>query len=209
VARPITITPERFTLVPYDAGAVVDVLGDAAEVAGLPDGTPIELEVDEELFSPLVGTAADVVDGTVRLWISGANLEDTRRPRHFSVERARADFVAMLLRARDRMGPCADARPDAELSRAVRVAWDVWAYGRAQRLGLDARQAVRCYEFRIQHGFTDAADAAFDRLWAAGDDLAYGDLEAVVQQTGAHERAESRVPVDLLRRRETSRIAPR
>lgn len=210
MARPIAITPERFTLVPYDAAAVVEVLAEAADLVGIAPDVPIALEVDEELFSPLVGTAADLAGGRVQLWISGANLEDTRRPRHFCVDRARVDFAAMLLRARDRMTSCADAPADASLSRGVRSAWDVWAYGRAARFGLDARPAVRRYEFRIQHGFDDAADWEFDRLWAAGDgDLTYAGLEAVCTRTQAGARAESRVPVDLLRRRETSRIAPR
>ena len=36
-----------------------------------------------------------------------------------------------------------------------------------QRLGLPVRRQAQLYEFRLQHGFTDVADAAFERLWDA------------------------------------------
>jgi hypothetical protein len=72
----ISLVPEQFTLVPFDAAELIAVLGDVAALVGFPAGVDIVLEVDEELFPPLVGQAADVVDGVARLWISGANLED-------------------------------------------------------------------------------------------------------------------------------------
>ena len=42
---------------------------------------PRFVAVDEELFPPLTGHMTDVVDGRASLWISAANLEDTRQPR--------------------------------------------------------------------------------------------------------------------------------
>jgi hypothetical protein len=211
VTRSTTITPETFTLVPYDGSAIIACLDDVADTLGVPADVPLHLEVDEELFNPLVGTAADVTDGRIELWISGANLEDKKRPRHFDVEGARNDFAAMLLRAQDRLTPAfADAARDGVISRGERAAWDVWAAGRAERRGFPSRRGVRLYEFRLQHGFSDAADAEFERLWSAPDEaITWADIQGVCTTTGADQRAESRLPIDLLRQREQTPIAPR
>jgi len=81
-----------------------------------PPGVAIHVDVDEELFAPLTGHMSDVVDGRAELWISGANLEDTRAPRTFAPEQARLDFAVMLLRAKDRLSDeFASAPPDREL----------------------------------------------------------------------------------------------
>ena len=69
----------------------------------------------------------------------------------------------LLLQALDRRDPAfGDPPPDDALSVAHRVAWDVYAVGRLQRLGYRAQRQRRLYAFRNRHGFTDAADAAFD-----------------------------------------------
>jgi hypothetical protein len=55
-----------------------------------------------------------------------------------------------------------------------------WRRGRLVRLGFthyDNRQR-RLYHFRNRHGFSDAADDAFDRLWMA-DGLAWSDIAAL------------------------------
>jgi len=196
------LVPEEFTLVPYDATVIAELVEDSARLVGLPPDVPVTLEVDEELPSPLTGTLADVgPDGEARLWISGANFEDTRRPRQFAPEQARADLVAMLLRVVDRRSPqFVDAPAEGELTLAERAAWDVSAYGRAARLGAPARESRLRYEFRLQHGFTDVADAAFERL-ASASSCSWDEVRAVCRETGAAERPPARVPVDLLRRR--------
>jgi len=197
----ITVTPDPFTLVPYDAGEIRSLVEDAAALAEIPPGVDIELIVDEELFAPLTGHMSDVVDGRVVLWISGANFEDNRRPTHFSAEQARLDLAVMLLRAKDRLSDdFADAPPDAELTRGERTAWDTYAVGRAYRLGVPVRQPRQLYDFRLQHGFTDVADAAFTRCWEA-DGLTWAAVGEICKETGASDRAKSKVPVDLLRRK--------
>ena len=198
----VTLVPERFTLVPFDADEVIAVLEDAAALVGFPTDVDIVLEVDEELFPPLVGLAADVVDGVARLWISGANLEDVRRPRHFAPDRARFDLTILLLRAKDRLGEAfSDAPLDAQLTLAERAVWDAWSEGRAGRLGLPTRRQRRVYDFRLQHGFTDAADAVFERVWDA-ETLAWGAIREACKETGAVDRPPARVAVDLLRQRD-------
>src|SRR5262249_16854138 len=147
---------------------LVDLIEEAAALIGFPSGVEIDLAVDEDLPHPIVGTASDVVDGRAVLWMSGGNLEDTHRTRQFSEPAARLELTQMLLRANDGLGDgFASAPADVDLSLAERAAWDVWAHARAGRLGLPTRIDRARYDFRLQHGFSDAADAAFDRLWDA------------------------------------------
>ena len=197
----VTVTPDPFTLIGYDVAEIAALVEDAAALVGFPPDVEILLEVDEELFPPLTGSMADVVDGRAQLWISGANFEDTRRPRHFEPTQARADLAQMLLRAKDRLSDdFAGAPLDRELARGERVAWDVYAIGRAERLGLPARRQRELYDFRLQHGFTDVADAAFDRCWAA-ERMTWAGLREICKETGAADRGPSKVPVDLLRQK--------
>lgn len=197
----ITVTPNPFTLVPYDVGEITALVEEAAALAGLPPGVDIDLTVDEELFAPLTGHMSDVVDGRVVLWISGGNFEDNRRPCHFSADQARVDLAVMMLRANDRLSDdFAAAPPDAELSRGERAAWDTYAVGRARALGIDVRRPRQLYDFRLQHGFTDVADAAFDRCWEARS-ITWDGIREICKETGATDRAPSKVPVDLLRQK--------
>lgn len=197
----VTLLPEQFSLVEYDSTDVVAVIEEAAAIVGFPTDVDIVVEVDEELFAPLVGSAADVVDGHAHIWISGANLEDVTRPRHFSAERSRLDFVIALLRAKDRLGTdYEDAPPDAELTLAERTAWEAWSEGRAERLGVPTRRQRRLYDYRLQHGFADVADAVFERLWGA-ETVTWAGLREACKETGAADRPPARVAADLLRQR--------
>jgi hypothetical protein len=144
---------------------------------------------------------ADVVDGRASLWISAANLEDTRSPRTFAPDQARTDIALMLLRAKDRLSDgFADAPGDRELRRGERVAWDIYAIGRAERLGLQVRRQRELYGFRLQHGFTDVADAAFERCWSAPS-MTYAGIRELCKETGAADRGPGKVPVDILRQK--------
>jgi hypothetical protein len=197
----VTVTPNPFTLVPFDADAIAALLEDVAALVEFPPGVEIALDVDEVLFPPLTGHMTDVVDGRAQLWISAANLEDTRSPRTFAPDQSRADFALMLLRAKDRCSDdFADAPPDGELSRGARAAWDIYAIGRASRLGVAARRQRELYGFRLQHGFTDVADAAFERCWNAPS-MTYAGLLEICKETGAADRRTSKVPVDILRQK--------
>ena len=161
----------------------------------------VALTVDEELFAPLTGHMSDVVDGRVVLWISGGNFEDNKRPCRFSADQARVDLSVMMLRAKDRLSEdFADAPLDAALSRGERAAWDTYAAGRAGRLGIDVRRPRQLYDFRLQHGFTNVADAAFERCWQA-ESVTWQGIREICKETGAADRAPSKVPVDLLRQK--------
>ncbi|MGI8795658.1 MAG: hypothetical protein ACR2IR_03565 [Acidimicrobiia bacterium] len=181
----VQVTPETFTLVDYDAGAIAGLTEELAAKTGFPDDVDITVEIDEELPLPLTGATADVVDGRAALWFSGANFEDGRYRTHFDEPVARTELAIGLLRAADRLGPgFADAPVDEQLSDAHRHAWEVWAEGRVARLGEHARRVRRLYHFRLYNGFTDVADAAFERLWSA-DALAWSDIEAICAECAA------------------------
>jgi hypothetical protein len=198
---PVSVTPDPFTLVAWDAGEVRSLLEDAAALAQIPSDVDIALTVDEELFAPITGHMSDVADGRVVLWISGGNFEDNQRPMQFSTDQARVDLAVMMLRAKDRLSEdFADAPPDSQLSRGERAAWDTYAAGRAYRLGLPIRRPRQLYDFRLQHGFTDVADAAFSRCWEA-DGLTWAAVREMCKETGAADRPKSKVPVDLLRKK--------
>jgi hypothetical protein len=197
----VRVTPDPFTLIAYDAAEITAIVEDAAALVEFPSDADIELVVDEELFAPLTGHMSDATDRTAHLWISGGNLEDSRRPRTFSAEQTRRDLAVMLLRAKDRLSDDFDeAPPEAELSRGERAAWDVYATGRAERLGLPVRRQKELYDYRLQHGFTDVADAAFDRLWTA-DTMTWAGVQEICKETGSYDRTTSKIPVDLLRQK--------
>jgi hypothetical protein len=197
----ITVAPDPFTLVPYDVDSIKALLEEAAALAGVASTVDISLTVDEELFAPLTGHMSDVVDGRISLWISGGNFEDNKRPTYFSADQARIDLAVMMLRAGDRLSDdFAAAPPDAQLPRGERVAWDTYAVGRAAKLGVDVRRPRQLYDFRLQHGFTDVADAAFDRCWESAH-MTWEGIREIAKETGAADRDPSKVPVDLLRQK--------
>jgi hypothetical protein len=197
----VTVTPDPFTVVPYEVPVVAGLVEEAAALIGFPADVEIALEVDEDLPHPLVGTASDVVDGRAVLWMSGGNLEDTHKTRAFSEPTARIELTQMVLRANDRLGDgFASAPPDVELTLAERAAWDAWTHARVGRLGLPTRRTRAIYDFRLQHGFTDAADSAFERLWNA-ETLTWDGLREICKETGAADRPPTKIAPDLLRKK--------
>jgi hypothetical protein len=197
----VSISPDPFTVVPYEVPVIAGLVEEAAALIDFPATVEIHLEVDEDLPHPLVGTASDVVDGRAVLWMSGGNLEDPQRTRAFSESTARLELTQMLLRANDRLGEgFTSAPPDVELSLAERAAWDVWTHARAGRLGLPTRRTRILYDFRLQHGFSDAADAAFERLWDA-ETITWDGLREICKETGAADRPPTKIAPDLLRKK--------
>ncbi len=183
----VRVTPETFELVEYDAGVIAGITEELAARVGIPDDASIEVDVDEELPLPLTGSTADVEDGTVRLWFSGADFENTTSRAEFDESLARAEIALALFRGADRLSPgFASAPVDEELSDAQRHAWESWAEGRAAHLGEHQRKVRRQYHFRLYNGFTDLADAHFERLWnAESGALTWGELDAMCRECAA------------------------
>jgi len=171
----VTVTPETFNLVHYDAAEISAIVEDLVKAVGLPGDIDVRLEVDES--TPLGRALVASIDPLVITAESGA-LEDPKRPRQLS-RSGTADVIGRLLfRVRDRLDPAFGEPPaDDKLTLPQSVAWDAYCVGRLVRLGFthyDNRQR-RLYHFRNRHGFSDAADEAFERLWTA-DNLTWSDI---------------------------------
>lgn len=183
----VRVTPENFELVEYDSGVIAGLTEELAARVGIPDDAPIEIEVDEELPLPLTGSTADVTDGKVKLWFSGADFEDTHNRAKFDEKIARSEIALALFRGADRLGPgFSDAPVDDELSDAQRQLWESWAEGRVAGIGEFTRKVRRQYMFRLYNGFTDLADSQFERVWTAPSDaFTWTDLEQIRAECAA------------------------
>jgi len=175
---PVTVSPETFTLVKYDAGEIASIVSELVAAVGLPTDLDVRLDVDES--TPLGRAVVDSLDPLVISVESGA-LEDPKRPRQLSRTRSADVLGRLLFRVKDRRDPAfGEPPPDSEVPLPQSVAWDAYCIGRLVRLGYthyDNRQR-RLYHFRNRHGFSDAADEAFERLWTA-DGLTWADIVAL------------------------------
>lgn len=179
----VTVQPETFALVRFDADVIARWAGEVADRVGLPDDTEIDIVIDEA--SPLARWA--VTDGEpITITVDGGAFEDTRRPREMGRRRTTDVVGRALLRVLDRRSEAfADAPPDDELTLAQSVAWDVYSVGRlARRSEHTGQRQRRLYQFRNRHGFTDAADEAFDRIWSA-EQLSWAELDAISAEARA------------------------
>jgi hypothetical protein len=169
VTHTITLDPETFTLVKFDAAELLSLAEEAATAAGVPDGTPISIEVDEALPNPLSASAVWIDDGKIGTWFSGGTFEDPQRQALLQPEVTKTELAAAFLRARDRLdGGFEDAPADSEVTERQRAIWDVYAEGRVARLdGFTVKEPRRRYTYRLRCGFNDVADSEYERLWAA------------------------------------------
>jgi hypothetical protein len=170
----VTVTPETFTMVEFDARAIATVTRKLVKQIGIPPQASVRVDVDERV--PLGRCELASVDPLV-LQIEGGALEDPKRPRQLSKDRV-ADCVGRLLfQARDRLDPDFGPVPPADsLSLALANAWDVSCTGRLVALGYPSQRQRWLYAFRNRHGFTDAADGAFDRLWSGTGPITWAEI---------------------------------
>lgn len=181
----VTVVPDRFVLVDFDAALIASVAREWVARLGL-DDVAVVVRVDESTV--LARVDVQVGEGIEVRAGSGA-FEDTRRLRRQSEEVTRFALARALLRARDRLrGGFALAPPDADLTHAQRSAWSCSLAGRLSRLDLAVPERRWRYDFRNRHGFTDAADRAFDRIWAS-DALEWAELVALSDSASARCRS--------------------
>ncbi|MEY2415151.1 MAG: hypothetical protein QOH53_485 [Ilumatobacteraceae bacterium] len=176
----VTVTPQTFNFVAYDAALIQRVAEGLLESLGLAD-RDLNIEVDET--TPLARTRVEVGD-VISIRAESGAFEDTRRPRQQSEVATATSLGRVLLRVRDRLnGGFGDAPPDEDLTLAQVAAWETYSVGRLERLGIEVNQQRWRYNFRNRHGFTDEADEAFNRLWT-GDGLTWDELEAISAAAG-------------------------
>ena len=180
----ITVSPEVFRLVNFDAEHIRQMADQVARGIGLPDDLELHLDIDEE--TPFGQTSTVIVGRRVKIKVDGGAFEDPKQLRQLSEASARQVLGRLLYRVADRLDPdFGSPPPDEELTLAQHAAWDAYSVGRYARLaGVDGGQARRRYAFRIRHGFSDRADWAFDRLWNASG-LAWADIQAICDEIPA------------------------
>jgi hypothetical protein len=183
----VTVTPEKFELVFFDADEITRIAEKVAEAVGLPDDTHVEINVDEAM---MMGRSNAVLEGNkLVLEVTGGSFEDQRRSRHMSPERTERVLALKFLRARDRLDPAFGNPPaDTDLTPGQGIAWDVYTEGRLDRTGLPTRQQRLRYHFRVRHGFNDVADDLFQRLWTA-ESVTWAQIQEI-HETGTKNREE-------------------
>ena len=173
---PVVVQPETFTMVFFEPAEIRALIEGLAAEVGLPADLAIRLEVDET--TPLGNAKVTSLDPVVISVESGA-LEDARAPRKLDPTGATDVLGRLLFEVRDRLDPAfGDAPSGPELTLPQSSAWQAYCVGRVGRLGHKVQRQRRLYHFRNRHGFTDAADAAFDRLWS-GEGLTWAEISAL------------------------------
>ena len=182
----VSVTPQEFHFVKFDATQVAELTSKLADAIGLPADAVIEIDIDES--TPLGRVRTDSLD-PIKLHIEGGAIEDPTVPRTLS-DRLGADVIGrLLLRAKDRLsGGFGDAPADTELTLQQQTAWDTACMGRLERLGYDVRKPRRQYHFRNRHGFSDVADGVFERLWSA-ESVSWSDIAAACAETASSRNA--------------------
>ncbi len=156
-----------------DAAEIRAIVEQLVPEVGLPVDLAITVEIDET--TPMGRSQLQSLDPVVLSLESGA-LEDPKHPRHIDPDGATDVLGRLLFEVRDRLDPAfGDPPAEADLTLPQSVAWQVYCVGRLGRLGHRVQRQRRLYQFRNRHGFTDAADEAFARLWTA-DGLTWDDI---------------------------------
>ena len=173
----VTVTPQTFNFVAYDAALIQRVTDELLASLGLTD-RDVNIEVDET--TPLSRMRVEIGVAIAIRAESGA-FEDTKRPRQQSEVATATSIGRILLRVRDRLsGGFGEAPPDDQLSLAEVAAWETYCVGRLARLGIEVNEQRWRYNFRNRHGFSDDADEAFNTLWTS-DGLTWGELQGITE----------------------------
>jgi hypothetical protein len=174
----VTVSPETFELVEFDAGEIARVAGEVADAVGLGADVEVRIDVEESVINAKV--ASRLEGSAVVVEATGGAFESLRAARKFDETRCRNVLGQALLRARDRLDPSFGEPPaDADLDVQQETAWATSIEGRLARSGvITGRPQRRIYHFRVRHGFNDGVDRAFDQLWN-GDGLTWADIQRI------------------------------
>lgn len=170
---PVEVRPAEFSMVFFDATEIQGIVEQLVAEIGLPAELSVTVDIDET--TPMGRARVASLDPLVITAESGA-FEDVKAPRKLSVAGTTDVLGKLLFSVRDRLDPAFGDPPlDDALTLAQSAAWETYCVGRLGRLGHPVQRQRRLYQFRNRHGFTDAADAAFDGLWTA-DGLTWTDI---------------------------------
>lgn len=178
----VTILPDTFHICRFDPATLTRLAEHVLEVTGV--DRDLRIEVDE--MNPLTWVVVEAIDPVVVLKAASGAFEDPRKPRDLSETTANDSLAKALFRIHDRLDPTfGDPPAEGEVPLPEQAVWDTWAVGRAVRHGLAGQEARYRYIFRNRHGFTDAADAAFDHLWTTTDTLRWADVQRIAAELAA------------------------
>jgi hypothetical protein len=178
----VSVKPPVFALVFFDADKIAAIASDVADRLGFAPGAEIRIEVDEAM--PLGRTTIASLDPPT-ITVEGGAFEDAKHPRQMSEVAVRDVLGRLLMRVKDRLDPAFGEPPgEGSLSLRQQVAWTAYSEGRCERLGLPAQKSRWLYHFRNRHGFTDAADSAFERLWESND-LTWAEIDTLSEGAAA------------------------
>ena len=213
----ITVSPDPFTLVPYDAAEIRALLEEAVALAGIAPTADVALTVDEELFAPLTGHMSDVADlgpgravdlrGQLRGQQAAVPLLEPTRPGSTSwswpcaptTRHIQGDFAEEAA-APERTKLSAVSEPPRDLRVRRRTCRPKLPDSTSAR----PRRHLANAWLRLRH-FTDVADAAFDYFAGTPRRIHREGVHGrVAKETGASDRGPSKVPVDLLRQKVTA-----
>jgi hypothetical protein len=178
----VSVEPAEYHFVAFDSAVIAKNIAEVADLVGLPADTEILVKIDES--TPLGRALVTSLD-PITIEVEGGAFENAKAPRQLSERSVRDVISRLLFRVSDRKsGAFANAPAEGEVPLPENVAWDVYAVGRAARVGIQVSKPRRLYHFRNRHGFNDVADAAFETLWSA-DGLTWEELEALVADVAA------------------------
>lgn len=177
----VHVTPETFVNVFFEADEIRRIATELLDQIGL--DVDLHLEIDES--TPL--GRVDVVSlDPVTIAVQSGAFEDKKGPRRLGPVETADNLGRILFKVADRLDPEFGTPPpiDEVLPLPLYVAWDTYAMGRLARLGHKAQRQRRLYAFQLRHGFTDVADAVFDRLWQA-ESLTWDEIVAASDEARA------------------------
>ena len=174
----ITVSPETFELIEFDAAEIAAVASSVADAVGLGADVEVRITIDETVIMAKTSSRLEAAN-TVVVDATGGAFESLKAARKFDETRCRNVLGQALLRARDRLDPSFGEPPaDGDLDVHQETAWATYIEGRLARMGVvSGRPQRRIYHFRVRHGFNDRVDQVFDRLWN-GQDLSWADIQA-------------------------------
>ena len=180
----ITVTPQTFTMINFDASRIAALAAEVADRVGLPADLPVTVAVDETM--PLGRTKLASIEPAV-VSVQGGAFENPKHLRHLSEKNVVDVLGRVFHRLADRLDPrFADAPADDQLTLQQSTAWDAYAVGRCEQVGYEPQKQRRIYHFRNRHGFNDTADRVFERLWTApAGSLGWADIMAACEETAA------------------------
>ena len=176
----LTVTPDTYNFVAFDTSYTARIAEHMAAQLGL-DDIDILIAINEN--SALTRIDIDVTDSLITIAPHSGAMEDTRRPRQQSELNTTITMARGMLRARDRLrGGFADAPADTELSLPQAAVWDTYIMGRIAHMDIELNKQAWIYNFRNRHGFSDAVDAVFEKVWNTAN-ATWAELSALSANT--------------------------